>query len=145
MSQVIYLNGKYIDRDNAKISIMDRGFLFGDGVYELIPVYKSKPFLVNKHLQRLRSSLELVGMSTDFGVIEDLEEIMFELISKNNYVNHFFYVHITRGCQPSRNHVYPKNIKHTVLVMGEEYKVFSKEKLENGFKGCVREDFRCFH
>ena len=142
MSQVIYLNGKYIDRDNAKISIMDRGFLFGDGVYELIPVYKSKPFLVNKHLQRLRSSLELVGMSTDFGVIEDLEEIMFELISKNNYVNHFFYVHITRGCQPSRNHVYPKNIKHTVLVMGEEYKVFSKEKLENGFKGCVREDFR---
>ena len=142
MSQVIYLNGEYIDRDNAKISIMDRGFLFGDGVYELIPVYKSKPFLVNKHLQRLRSSLELVGMSTDFGVIEDLEEIMFELISKNNYVNHFFYVHITRGCQPSRNHVYPKNIKHTVLVMGEEYKVFSKEKLENGFKGCVREDFR---
>ena len=142
MSQIIYLNGKYLNRDDAKISIMDRGFLFGDGVYELIPIYRSKPFLINKHLQRLKSSLELVGMSTDSGVIESLEEIMLELISKNKYIDHFFYVHITRGYQPSRNHVYPKDIEPTVLVMGEEYKVFSKEKLENGFKGCVREDFR---
>ena len=94
MSQIIYLNGQYINRDNAKISIMDRGFLFGDGVYELIPVYNSKPFLVNKHLKRLHSSLELVGMRKDFQDIENLEEIMFELISKNEYVNHFFYVHI---------------------------------------------------
>jgi len=142
MNQIIYLNGQYINRDNAKISIMDRGFLFGDGVYELIPVYNSKPFLVNKHLKRLRSSLELVGMRKDFQDIENLEEIMFELISKNEYVNHFFYVHITRGYQSSRNHVYSENIKHTVLVMGEEYKVFSKDKLEEGFKGCVRDDFR---
>ena len=142
MSQIIYLNGEYIDRDDAKISIMDRGFLFGDGVYELIPIYKSKPFLVNKHLKRLRSSLELAGMNTDFEVIGDLEEIMFELISRNKYVDHFFYIHVTRGYQSSRNHVYPKDIKHTVLVMGEEYKVFSKEKLQNGFKGCIREDFR---
>ena len=142
MNQIIYLNGQYINRDNAKISIMDRGFLFGDGVYELIPVYNSKPFLVNKHLKRLRSSLELVGMRKDFQDIENLEQIMFELISKNEYVNHFFYVHITRGYQSSRNHVYSENIKHTVLVMGEEYKVFSKDKLEEGFKGCVRDDFR---
>ena len=142
MSQIIYLNGEYINRDDGKISIMDRGFLFGDGVYELVPIYKSKPFLINKHLQRLRSSLELVGMKTDFAIIEDLESIMLELIAKNKYVDHFFYVHITRGCQSSRNHVYPDGIKPTVLVMGEEYKVFSKEKLKNGFKGCVREDFR---
>ncbi len=142
MRQIIYLNGEYLNRDDAKISIMDRGFLFGDGVYELIPIYKSKPFLINKHLQRLKSSLELVGMRADSEVIESLEEIMFELISKNKYVDHFFYVHITRGYQSSRNHIYPSDIEPTVLVMGEEYKVFSKEKLENGFKGCVREDFR---
>lgn len=142
MSQIIYLNGEYINRDDGKISIMDRGFLFGDGVYELVPIYKSKPFLVNKHLQRLRSSLELVGMKTDFAIIEDLESIMLQLIAKNKYVDHFFYVHITRGYQSSRNHVYPEGIKPTVLVMGEEYKVFSKEKLKSGFKGCVREDFR---
>ena len=142
MSQIIYLNGQYVNRDNAKISIMDRGFLFGDGVYELIPVYNSKPFLINKHLKRLRSSLELVGMSADFQDIENLEQIMLELIFKNQYVNHFFYVHITRGYQSSRNHVYSENIKPTVLIMGEEYKVFSKEKLGKGFKGCVRDDFR---
>ena len=73
MSEIIYLNNEYINRDDAKISIMDRGFLFGDGVYELIPIYKSKPFLVNKHLQRLRSSLELVGMSADSDDIENLK------------------------------------------------------------------------
>ena len=61
MSQIIYLNGQYINRENAKISIMDRGFLFGDGVYELIPVYNSKPFLINKHLKRLRSEERRVG------------------------------------------------------------------------------------
>jgi len=142
MSQIIYLNGEYINRDDAKISIMDRGFLFGDGVYELLPIYKSKPFLVDKHLKRLSSSLKLIGMSKDCEVVENLEEIMYELISKNQYVDHFFYVHITRGYQPSRNHIYPKDIQHTVLVMGEEYKVFSREKLGNGFKGCLREDFR---
>jgi len=95
MSQTIYLNGEYINRDDAKISIMDRGFLFGDGVYELIPIYNSKPFLINKHLQRLRSSMELVGMRTSSGLTENLEQIMLELISRNQYVNHFFYVHIT--------------------------------------------------
>lgn len=142
MSQTIYLNGEYINRDDAKISIMDRGFLFGDGVYELIPIYNSKPFLINKHLQRLRSSMELVGMRTSSGLTENLEQIMLELISRNQYVNHFFYVHITRGYQSSRNHIYSEDIKHTILIMGEEYKVFSREKLENGFKGCVREDFR---
>ena len=67
----IYLNGKFVSRSNAQISIMDRGFLFGDGVYELIPVYNKKIFLLHKHLNRLKNSLSLIGMS-DISGIEDI-------------------------------------------------------------------------
>ena len=82
MSDIIFLNGNYLEKENATISIMDRGFLFGDGVYELIPVYKGKPFLIDKHLSRLRSSLSLIGMKSDNEHIENLYEILLELIKK---------------------------------------------------------------
>ena len=59
----IYLNGKYTTKSNAQISVMDRGFLFGDGVYELIPVFNKKIFLLHKHLGRLKNSLNLIGRS----------------------------------------------------------------------------------
>ena len=68
MDEIIFLNGDYINRENAKISIMDRGFLFGDGVYELIPIYKSKPFLMKKHLDRLHSSMSLMISNSTLGI-----------------------------------------------------------------------------
>ena len=142
MSDIIFLNGNYLEKENATISIMDRGFLFGDGVYELIPVYKGKPFLIDKHLSRLRSSLSLIGMKSDHEHIENLYEILLELIKKNGYQDHFFYVQITRGFQASRNHVYQEDVTPTILVMGEKYQIFPREKLSLGFNGCLQEDFR---
>ncbi len=142
MSEIIYLNGDYINKENATISIMDRGFLFGDGVYELIPVYNGKPFLIKKHLARLKSSLTLIGMDPQNPYVENLQSILLELIEKNKYVNYFFYVQITRGYQASRNHVYNEEADPTLLVMGEKYQVFPREKLSAGFKGCLQDDFR---
>ena len=84
----IYLNGKFVSRSSAQISIMDRGFLFGDGVYELIPVYNKKIFLLHKHLNRLKNSLNLIGMSD----ISDLEGIIKQLISRNSSKNFFIYL-----------------------------------------------------
>ena len=108
----IYLNGKFIKKSDAQISIMDRGFLFGDGVYELIPVYNNKIFLLQKHLERLKNSLSLIGMK----FIDGLEE--------------------------KRNHVYPKSIVPTVLIMCEEYPTYNQEQITTGFSACVQEDFR---
>tara|TARA_B100000575_G_scaffold60301_1_gene45710 strand:+ start:1239 stop:2090 length:852 start_codon:yes stop_codon:yes gene_type:complete len=142
MDEIIFLNGDYINRENAKISIMDRGFLFGDGVYELIPIYKSKPFLIKKHLDRLHSSMSLIGMSDEHFFMQDFENIFNELIERNEYKDHFFYVHVTRGYQSTRNHVYDKKIQPTVLIMGEGYNIFSSEQIKRGFKGCTQEDFR---
>ena len=64
MSEQIFLNGSFVPKKDAKISIMDRGFMFGDGVYELIPVYNGKPFLLDEHLSRLDNSLSLIDMGS---------------------------------------------------------------------------------
>ena len=71
----IYLNGSFVPRSKAKISIMDRGFLFGDGVYELIPVFNKKVFLLDEHLARLKNSLNLIQMSD----VKGLDKIIHEL------------------------------------------------------------------
>ena len=84
MQEQIFLNGSFVSKEDAKISVMDRGFLFGDGVYELIPVYNGKPFLLDKHLSRLDNSLAMIEIeksSNDLGI----EGIIPELINKNKY------------------------------------------------------------
>jgi len=134
----IYLNGKFISRLSAQISIMDRGFLFGDGVYELIPVYNKKIFLLHKHLNRLKNSLDCIGMSD----IDGIEDIIDQLISRNTSENFFIYLHVTRGEQLQRNHIYGKAIEPTVLVMCEEYPSYDKDQIKNGFHACMHEDFR---
>jgi len=134
----IYLNGKFISRSNAQISIMDRGFLFGDGVYELIPVYNKKIFLLHKHLNRLKNSLSLIGMSN----IRGIEDIINNLISRNSNDNFFIYLHITRGKQFQRNHIYREEMEPTILVMCEQYPSYEKEQIKKGFHACIHDDFR---
>ena len=134
----IYLNGEFIKKSDAQISIMDRGFLFGDGVYELIPVYNKKIFLLHKHLDRLKNSLNLIGMH----FINGLEEAIEKLISSSTKNNFYIYLHITRGQQSHRNHIYSKSIQPTVLIMCEEYLSFDQNQIASGFSACVQEDFR---
>ena len=81
----IYLNGSFLPRSEAQIPIMDRGFLFGDGVYELIPVFNKKIFLLEEHLKRLKNSLNLIQMND----VKGLDKIISTLIKKNTK-NTFF-------------------------------------------------------
>ena len=62
--EVVYLNGQYYPKNQASLSILDRGFLFGDGVYELIPVYNKNIFYIENHLDRLKNSLELINIGS---------------------------------------------------------------------------------
>ena len=142
MDNIVFLNGKFIDKSEASISIMDRGFLFGDGVYELIPVYKSKIFLLDKHLARLRSSLNHINIDSESAGINNIDDIINGIIEKNKIHDSFIYVHITRGAQSPRNHVYERNLKPTILVMGENYNIFSKDQIMKGFEATVQTDFR---
>lgn len=134
----IYLNGSFLARSQAQISIMDRGFLFGDGVYELIPVFNKKIFLLEQHLKRLKNSLNLIEMDE----IKGLDKIIDTLVKKNTKNNFFIYLHITRGAQQYRNHIYLDNIEPTILLMCEDYPQFSDDLIKKGFKGTVQDDFR---
>jgi D-alanine transaminase len=142
MDNIVFLNGKFIDKSKASISIMDRGFLFGDGVYELIPVYKSRIFLLDKHLARLRSSLNHINIDSESVGINNIGDVINDIIEKNKILDSFIYVHITRGAQSPRNHVYQSDLKPTTLVMGENYNIFSKEQIMRGFEATVQTDFR---
>jgi D-alanine transaminase len=141
-TETVYLDGNYTQKNEAKLSILDRGFLFGDGVYELIPVYNRHIFYIEDHLKRLRGSLNLINI--DSSIIDDIEiiEIIKDLVSTNNYINHYIYIHISRGVDKTRNHIYAKSCKPTVLIMGEKYIPFSKQDIEKGKSAITEDDYR---
>ncbi len=142
MSNIVFLNGNYIPKEQASISIMDRGFLFGDGVYELIPVYSSKIFLLDKHLARLRSSLKHIGMDSQSTEIHDIENTINRIIRENDLQESFIYIQVTRGVQSPRNHVYQADIQPTVLIMHENYNIYPRDKIMQGFSATIQNDFR---
>ena len=141
-SEVVYLNGKYSQKYQTTLSILDRGFLFGDGVYELVPVYNKHIFYIENHLSRLKSSLELINI--DPSTVDDnmFIKIIKSLIDQNGYINHYIYIHISRGVDKKRNHIYSKECEPTILIMGENYKPFDKATIELGKKAIIEEDYR---
>ena len=141
-SEFVYLNGEFSSKETTSLSILDRGFLFGDGVYELIPIYNKKIFYVEDHLKRLRSSLEQINISPSLLDTLNLIKIINKIIEINDYNDHYIYIHISRGVQQKRNHVYSDDCKPTVLVMGENYKPFSRSDIVKGKKAICEEDYR---
>ena len=141
-SEVVYLNGKYSPKEQSSLSILDRGFLFGDGVYELIPIYNKKIFYIDDHLKRLRSSLEQINISPSLFKKNNFEEIINKLVLMNEYINHYIYIHISRGVDQRRNHIYTTDCEPTVLVMGENYKPFDYSDIVKGKKAIIEEDYR---
>ena len=141
-SEVVYLNGNYSPKDQTKLSILDRGFLFGDGVYELIPIYNKHIFYIENHLNRLKSSLELINI--DSSIVDDSEfiKIIKSLIDLNSYVNHYIYIHISRGIDKKRNHIYTNECEPTILIMGENYQPFDKKTIKSGKSAIIEEDYR---
>ena len=141
-SEVVYLNGNYSPKHQTTLSILDRGFLFGDGVYELIPVYNKHIFYIENHLNRLKSSLELINIDPSTVDDDAFIKIIKSLIDQNGYVDHYIYIHISRGVDKKRNHIYSKGCEPTILIMGENYKPFTKATIELGKKAIIEEDYR---
>ncbi len=113
---IVYINGKYIQENDVKISPFDRGFLFADGVYEVMRTYNMKTFKLDKHLNRLTYSLKEVRIN-NFD-ISSVKNIINEIISRNNFGNDFnIYIQVTRGASFPRMHAFPSNeIKPTVYL-----------------------------
>lgn len=112
---IAYLNGEFLPLEEARISPMDRGFLFGDGVYEVIPCYRGRLIAMDLHLARLRNSLE--GISLPFSPTDaSLTDILTTLCKKNDGDNQGIYLQITRGAAMKRQHAFPSNVVPTLFA-----------------------------
>ena len=116
---IVYLNGDYTPLSQAKVSVMDRGFLFGDGVYEVLFYHHGKPIAADDHIARLEHSLNQVGIKQPH---ENLMAISDRLIKEANLTDARVYWQITRGADARRNHGAPSNLQPTVFVMAEPEK-----------------------
>ncbi|MGF1644311.1 MAG: D-amino acid aminotransferase [Thiotrichales bacterium] len=137
---VVYLNGVFVPAAEAKISVLDRGFLFADGVYEVIPVYRGRPFHLAAHLKRLRRSLTAIGLEDPHEEIEWLR-ILRRIVRENGVGDLALYIQITRGVAP-RDHAFPVNTNATVLVMATALQPQPQAVLSEGIAAIVQEDPR---
>jgi len=140
-NQIVYLDGNFIPLDQAKVSVLDRGFIFGDAIYEVIPVFCGKPVRFEEHLTRLNNSLNSVKIKNPHSAKKWLS-ILQELISNNNSnTNLSIYLQITRGVAP-RNHNFPDNITPTVFIMANPLTALDQSILENGVSVVTMDDIR---
>ncbi len=112
----VFLNGDFIPASEAKISVMDRGFLFGDGIYEVIPVYNGQLFRLEQHLQRLHYCLKRIKLSVDWSM-QQWQQMMEQLIAENGGGNLGLYLQVTRGFSEKRDHKFPQQISPTIFSM----------------------------
>jgi len=113
---VAYLNGAFLPVEQAQVSVLDRGFLFGDGVYEVIPVYGGRLFRLAHHLRRLRNSL--AGVRIDNPLTDEAWEGMLnELVARNAGGDQALYLKVTRGADVKRDHAFPAGVRPTVFAM----------------------------
>lgn len=114
MANIVYLNGQWLAAADAKVSVFDRGFLFADGIYEVVTVYSGRPFLLHQHLQRLQRSLAEVNINA--GNTNFWQEIINELLRRNQSDNALVYIQVTRGAEANRSHLPTGPITPTIFL-----------------------------
>lgn len=128
---IIYLNGKFMPVENAKVSVLDRGFIFGDGVYEVIPVYARRAFRLPEHLRRLQHSLDGIQLPNPHSD-DALGKILTELIAQHDSDDQYLYLHITRGAA-ERDHAFPNPpVAPTVFITSKPLNPPAENLLRDG-------------
>ena len=139
--QTVYLNGKLLPMHEARISTQDRGFLFGDGVYEVIPVYQRTLFAWPEHLQRLKNSLQSTGI---VNLHSDAEwfHLINHLVEQHPWEDQFIYLQVTRGVQMVRDHMPADNLTPSVYIYTNPLKPIADTIVQQGIKLVSLEDIR---
>ena len=139
-----YLNGEYTRVADAKVSVLDRGFLFGDGVYEAMPVYDRRIFRFDEHMVRLDRSLAKLRIDnphTSAEWLERMRRLIAALHEQTGAADQFLYLQVTRGVAP-RDHVMPKDIAPTVFIMTSPLRPPTAEQRHAGVACVSARDFR---
>ncbi|HMA31799.1 MAG TPA: D-amino acid aminotransferase [Casimicrobiaceae bacterium] len=139
-SPAVYLNGEFMPIADAKISVLDRGFIFGDGVYEVVPVYARRPFRMPQHLARLQHSLDGIRLPNPLPVAT-WEALVDELISRQSFPDQAVYMQVTRGVA-RRDHAFPKGVAPTVFMMSNPLSLPTPEQVEHGVEVITAQDNR---
>lgn len=138
---IVYLNGQILPVSQAHISVLDRGFLFGDGVYEVIPAYGGHLLRPFEHLQRLQNSLDGIRLNNPLNQSQWLD-IMQQLLEQNPAEDQCVYLHISRGVVAEREHTFSDDATATVFVMVSPLLSVSRQALEKGVSAITLEDIR---
>lgn len=139
-----YLNGKYLPVSQAQVSVLDRGFIFGDGIYEVVPVYGRKLFRFDEHMARLDRSLSKLRIQNPHTREEWLERcrhLVAAVAAETQAADQLVYLQVTRGVAP-RDHVMPPGIEPTVFMMANPMKPASAEQRHQGVACTTARDFR---
>lgn len=135
-----FLDGAYLPLEECRISPLDRGFIFGDGVYELLPVYRGKPFYLSRHLSRLERSLLATHIRNPYSKGE-WSTIVEGLVQRSEGEELVIYIQVTRGVAP-RDHVFPEGVPATVFAMANPLPEVPQEQLQNGVALITVDDVR---
>jgi D-alanine transaminase len=140
MSEIVYLNGEFMPLESARIPVLDRGFIFGDGVYEVIPVYSRHPFRLPEHLRRLQHSLDSIRITNPMTDAE-WTKLTAEIVARNTGDDQSVYLQVTRGVA-KRDHAFPRDARPTVFMMSSPLVTPSREQVEGGVPAITATDFR---
>lgn len=139
-TDIVHLNGEFMPLAEARVPVLDRGFIFGDGVYEVIPVYSRQPFRLAEHLRRLQKSLDSVRLAnphSDAG----WSQLVHDMIKHNDGDDQSIYFQITRGVA-KRAHEFPAQVKPTVFMMSTPLLTPPQEQIDHGIACITGTDFR---
>jgi D-alanine transaminase len=137
---IVYLNGRFLPVEQATVSVQDRGFVFGDGVYEVIPVYGGRLFRLPQHLERLARSLREIRLTDPLGA-GDWRACLEELVQRNGGGDQSVYVQVTRGAAP-RDHAFPKDVRPTVYAASSPLKPLPADLAAHGVAAVTLPDNR---
>ncbi len=139
--QQAWLNGAWCDLADARISPLDRGFLFGDGVYEVIPVYERRIFALRPHLERLKHSLDATRIPDPYTDTQ-WRQLCEALVERHPWRDQYLYIQVTRGVQPHRDHLPDTSIPPTVFAYSSELKPLPDDINRHGIRCITTEDIR---
>ncbi|MEI7967475.1 MAG: D-amino acid aminotransferase [Betaproteobacteria bacterium] len=137
-----YLNGEFLPLEEARIPVLDRGFIFGDGVYEVIPTYDRRPFRLAGHLARLGRSLDAIRIGNPHPD-DEWARLIAELVSRQQDNDQSIYIQVTRGVA-RRDHAFPRDISPTVFMMASRLNLPGPELVAGGVVGVTATDNRWF-
>ena len=137
---IAYLNGEWMQPEDARVSVFDRGFMFGDGIYEVMAVYDGEVFTLDQHLARLERSLDAIRLDSPHSPAE-WRALIEEAVERGKESPAYLYLQVTRGVASPRNHVYPETVSPTVLMTVMHAPVLERKEI-TPLKVVTKNDFR---